>query len=170
MKVFIEEQKFNQLFVIIGLIMALLIVSGFTFKEWETISKGSNIEILGSLSGLILVILIGILFLNLKLKTRVDEKGVSYQYVPFQLAYKVILWENISKSYIRKYDAISEFGGWGLRFNFFRKTGKSITTSGNIGLQIVLKTGSKILIGTQKKEDLQSVLNTYQDKIKTHES
>ena len=38
-------------------------------------------------------------------------------------------------------------------------------SKGNIGLQIDLKNGKKILIGTQKKEDMQRVIDKYKNKI-----
>ena len=80
---------------------------------------------------------------------------------PFHFSYKIISWKLISKCYIRKYDAISEFGGWGIKFSFLQKKRKSFTTKGNIGLQIELKSGQKILLGTQKKEELQRTLDNY---------
>ncbi|NOR28731.1 MAG: hypothetical protein GQ540_09425, partial [Lutibacter sp.] len=67
--------------------------------------------------------------------------------------------------YIRNYDAIFEYGGWGVKFSFRKKKGKSFTTKGDIGLQLELNSGRKILIGTQQKEELQRVLNNYQHKI-----
>ncbi|RXP53380.1 hypothetical protein EC396_10330 [Lutibacter sp. HS1-25] len=165
MKVFIEEQKFNQPFVIIGLSMAFIVVGLTTYKGWSEISAGSIGEQIGALSGLIIILLVSLMFLFLKLKTRVDEIGVHYQFYPFHFSYKIITWNLIAKCYIRNYDAISEFGGWGLKFSFFGKTGKSFTTKGNTGLQIELKTGQKILIGTQKKEELQRTLDNYNYKI-----
>jgi len=170
MKVFIEEQKFTQPLVIIGLIMAFIVVGISSYNEWETISEGTFNEKISSLGGLIIILLVAFLFLKLKLKTRVDEKGIYYQYFPLHLSYKLITWETIASCYVRRYNAVYEFGGWGMKYNFFRKTGKSFTTKGNIGLQIELTNANKILIGTQKKEELQRVLNSYQDKINSHEN
>lgn len=168
MKVFIEEQKFTQPLVFIGLSVTFIVVGISSYNKWTIISQGSLSEIIAVSSGLIIVLIVGLLFLKLKLKTRVDEKGVHYQFFPFHLSYKLIRWESISNCYIRNYDGISEFGGWGIKFSFKNK-GKSFTTKGNIGLQIKLTNGNKIFIGTQKKEELQRVLTTYNDKIKTHE-
>lgn len=41
---------------------------------------------------------------------------------------------------------------------------------GAIGLQLELMDGKKILIGTQKKEEIQRTIDTYQDKIGTMNS
>ncbi|ARV16965.1 hypothetical protein BTO07_16995 [Polaribacter sp. SA4-12] len=80
---------------------------------------------------------------------------------------KLIPWNEIYKAGIRTYLPISEFGGWGLKGGFFFNKGreKAINVSGNIGIQLILKNGEKLLIGTQKKEEAISVLNTYKNKI-----
>ena len=170
MKVYIEEQKFNRPFLIIGLVLLFFYVSYTLNDEWTYISQGSIIEKFENISGLIIIALIAYLFLKIKLITRIDEKGIHYQFFPFHLSKKIISWNNISKSHIRKYDAFFEYGGWGMKYNFGEKKGKAFTTKGNIGLQIELNNGKKILIGTQKKEELQRILNTYQQKTKHYEN
>ncbi|TEW77202.1 hypothetical protein E2488_04665 [Gramella jeungdoensis] len=76
-------------------------------------------------------------------------------------------WSNISECYIRNYNPISEFGGWGIKSSFRRDTGKAYTIKGSIGLQLKLKNGKKILIGTQKNEEIKRVIETYKHKY-TH--
>jgi len=165
MKIFIEEQKFNQPFVLIGLSVAFIVVSITTFQNWEAINQESLSSKIGSLSGIIIVLFVALLFIFLKLKTRIDEIGIHYQFYPFQFNYKTIPWNLISKCYVRKYDAISEYGGWGMKFSFFKKRGRCYTTKGNVGVQLELKNEKKILIGTQLKEELQKTLENYQYKI-----
>jgi len=168
MKVFIEQQKFTQLLVIIILSIVIIVAGYSTFKELDQITTGSLTEKLSALSGLIIVLLVVLLFTKLKLKTRIDEKGIYYQFFPFHLSFKFIDWNTISKCKIRNYNPITEYGGWGVKFGLKKKE-KAYTTKGNIGLQLVLKNGTKVLIGTQKKEELQRVLDTYQHKIYSHE-
>ncbi|WP_291847317.1 hypothetical protein [Lutibacter sp.] len=165
MKIFIEEQKFNQKLVFIGLTMAFIIVSIATYSNWNVIENENLSSKIGSLSGVIIILLVMLLFIYLKLNTRIDEIGIHYQFYPFHLKYKTIPWNLISKCYLRKYDAISEYGGWGLKLSFFKKRGKCVTTKGDTGIQLELKSGKKILIGTQLKEELQKTLNNYQYKI-----
>lgn len=161
MKVFLEEQKFTQPLVIIGLSVAFIVTGSSIIINWESFLTGSIGEKFGTIIGLLIVLLIGLLFTILKLKTRVDEKGIQYQFSPFQSTYKIIKWENLSKCSIRKYNALLEYGGWGIKFSFSKKRGKAFTTKGSIGLQLELIDGSKLLIGTQKEEELQRVINTY---------
>lgn len=170
MKVFIEEQKFTQLLLIVVLLVAFIVVYFSIIQEWESISNGTIGEKITSLGGLFIVLVIAFLFSKLKLKTRIDEKGIYYQYFPLHFSFKLIEWKHLSKCYIRNYNAISEFGGWGIKFSFRKLKGKSFTTKGDIGLQLELKNGGKILVGTQKKEHLQRTLDTYQNKISTNEN
>lgn len=170
MKIFIEEQKFTQSWLFIGLAFGLIVVTMPIIKDWAHISQGSLGEMLNDLGGILIILLVFTLFIFFKLKTRIDEKGVYYQYLPFHFSYRFLPWNSISKCYVRNYDAIFEYGGWGLKFSFRKSKGKSFTVKGDVGLQLELMDGKKILIGTQKKEEIQRTIDTYQDKIGTMNS
>ncbi len=164
MKIFIEEQKFTQSWLYIVIAITFIMVTIPIVKDWEAISQGSFLEILSNTGGVFILIFIFVLFNFFKLKTRIDEKGVYYQYLPFHFSYRFLPWDSISKCYVRNYNAIFEYGGWGLKFSFRKSKGKSFTVKGAIGLQLELLNGKKILIGTQKKEEIQRTLETYRDK------
>ncbi len=160
MKVFIEQQKFTQPLVIIALSIAFAVTGFSIYKEWDAILSGK----LSALSGFIILLLVVLLFVNLKLKTRIDEKGIYYQFFPFHLSFRFVAWNTISNYSIRKYNGITEFGGWGMKRRIYGK-GRCYTTKGNIGLQIELTNGKQLLIGTQHKEELQRTLDSYKSKI-----
>ena len=103
-----------------------------------------------------------------KLTTRIDENGIHYQFFPFQFKLKLISWNEITRAYVRIYDPVGEYGGWGLKGGWSKSKGKAINVSGDIGIQLELKTGKKLLIGTQKKEEATKVLQTYQLKINSN--
>jgi len=169
MKVFKEEQKFTQPLVYIGLSVATIVTSIPIIKEWSTISQLSLSKLLGAFSGHLILGLVILLFLFLKLKTRIDQNGISFQFTPFHFEKKHFSWNEINKVYVRNYDAISEFGGWGIKGGvFWRKSkGKAYNVKGDIGLQLELKNGKRVLIGTQKKLEIERVLKTYEEKIKS---
>lgn len=167
MKIFIEEQKFTQIWLFLGLAIAFVVVTIPIVKDWDSISQGSFGEIMNNLGGLLAIIFVFALFNIFKLKTRIDEKGIYYQYLPFHFSSRFIPWNSISKCYVRNYNAILEYGGWGLKFSFRKNKGKSFTVKGDIGLQLLLKNGKHLLIGTQKKEEIQRTLETYRDKIES---
>jgi uncharacterized protein with PQ loop repeat len=122
---------------------------------------------------LLLLVTVG-LFL-MKMQTIVNNDGVSIKMFPFHFKYKFFPWDTIEKSYIRQYKPIAEYGGWGFRSSMIkvrslnikfiegslsRALNKSIAynMSGNIGLQLELVSGQRILIGTHKPVELAETL------------
>ncbi|EDP69448.1 hypothetical protein FBALC1_05133 [Flavobacteriales bacterium ALC-1] len=168
MRILKEEQRFNQtwliILILVSMIMPLGIILGTYIKDTSSFSIQELVLIIGSI-----LLFSGLIFI-FKLKSRIDEIGIHYKFFPFHFSSKVIPWHEINKAYIRKYDAISEYGGWGLKGGlFFKKNnGKAISVSGDIGIQLELKNGKKLLIGTQKQEDVKNILNTYKTKIKNN--
>lgn len=53
--------------------------------------------------------------------------------------------------------ALLEFGGWGFRV-VTMNADKAYNVSGNMGLQLVLMNGKKLLIGTKQPEHLTDIL------------
>lgn len=157
MRIFKEEQRFTQTWLIIIIVISLIVTLAIILKE---IDKLTTSEIIISIGTIILAS--GLIFL-FKLTTRIDEKGIHYKFFPFHLKFKTVFWNDIENAYIRTYDAISEYGGWGIRGGtlWYKAKGKAINISGNIGIQLELKDGKKLLIGTNKKEQAQDVLSTY---------
>lgn len=161
MKVFIEKQRFNQLWLILLIIISAIvpigIIMGTYLKDPTSFSASELALVLG-----VIIIASGLIFV-FKLNTRIDEKGIYYKFFPFHIKYKTIEWNEVDNAYIRTYDAISEYGGWGLKGGALwnKSKGTAINVSGDIGIQLELKNGKKLLIGTQKKEQVESILKTY---------
>ena len=165
MKVFKEEQRFTQTWLHILLIITFVTTILAVAKEWNDNLDQSIEANLSSLFTIISLILVHFLIYFSNLKTKIDEKGIHYQFFPFHFSNKNISWVDISKIYVRSYNPISEYGGWGLRYTFNKKRGNALNVSGDIGIQLELKNGKKLLIGTQKKEEATRVLETYKNKI-----
>lgn len=165
MKIFLEEQRFARLWLHIVLIVSFMIpLIMITIELLQ--ANGKNNEAQVSLFVLVgaFILIYGII-LSMKLTFRIDENGIYYRFIPFHFSDRFLPWNEISKAYVRKYNAIYEYGGWGLRMGFFRKRGSAINVSGNMGLQLELKNGKKLLIGTQKEAEVERVLKTYQSKV-----
>ena len=56
---------------------------------------------------------------------------------------------------VREYSALREFGGWGIRVG---QSGKSYSAYGTHGVQLWLKGDKRILIGSQRVDDLAAAL------------
>lgn len=94
----------------------------------------------------------------IKLETKINQQGIYVKFYPFHLKFKFINWNEIDRVFIREYSPITEYGGWGLRISL-SGNGKAYNVSGNKGLQIVFKNGNKLLIGTNKQEELNLIVN-----------
>ena len=160
MKVFKEKQRFTQLWLLVLLGTSLIVPVTLTTKEYlKENTTMSTTEYIFILLGIIFSIVFIFIF---KLTTRIDEYGIHYQFFPFHLSQKKIAWSEINKAYVRNYEPISEYGGWGLKNLFWKKNGSAVNVSGDIGIQLELKNGKKLLIGTQKEQEAKRVLETYQ--------
>ena len=91
------------------------------------------------------------LFLIMKLKTSIDKNGINMYFFPF--IKKSVDWQQIKNVKVINYGFV---GGWGIRL--WTKYGTVYNVKGDKGLEIVLKSGKKFLIGTQKETELSTII------------
>ena len=162
MRVFEEKQWFNQWwFQLINISLFLFLL--FCFYKWyivgENVDKVNSDDLFGQLIVILCVLPIIVLLYFLKLKTVIDERGINYQFFPIHKTLKLIAWSDLEECYIREYKPISEYGGWG--YKFASGGAKALNVKGNKGIQLKLKNGKNLLIGTQKPDEAQLVINKY---------
>jgi hypothetical protein len=153
---FEEKQPFykNSLiwFAIPGMIIPIIIGAFNTFKD------GS-----GSFQDLATIVFVEImvfaLLFSTRLETKLDEYGVSYRLFPFHLKTRFISWDQVSSAQVRKYNPLGEYWGWGIKGT---RKNRAINIAGDIGLQLVLKNGCKLLIGTLMKEKMEVAVEKIQ--------
>jgi hypothetical protein len=63
--------------------------------------------------------------------------------------------DEIDSAFTREYSAIREYGGWGVRAG---RSGRAYNAYGDRGVQLVLTDGSRILVGSQRSEELMAAL------------
>jgi len=158
---FYERQRLSPWFIIIPLL--LLIGAAIVALQ------GNEIALL-----IILVIVVTtiLLYFIFKMQTFIDENGLTIRMLPLTLNPKPIRWDEVESAYIRQYQPIKEYGGWGYRTNIAKVKGVKFSLlrtpfhkevaynmQGNIGLQLILKDGRKVLIGTQKPEEIEELLD-----------
>lgn len=157
---FAESQKFKQWW--IWLIILSINLFCF-FGVYKQIIEGQPfgnkpMSDTGLVITLIITLLITFLLINTHLDTFIKEDGIYVRFFPFHIKFKHYTWDSITKCYIRPCSALREYGGWGLRIGLFGK-GKAYNVSGNKGLQLVFSDHRKLLIGTNKAEQLSETLN-----------
>ena len=103
------------------------------------------------------VLALTVVLVSYKLKTQVRQDGIYAQFSPYHFSFRRYAWDTIAHAFIREYSAVSEYKGWGSRLGVMG-SGRAFTVSGNVGLQLLFTNGEKLLIGTQKPEELQPVL------------
>ncbi len=107
---------------------------------------------------LVMFVLALLLFNKMKLVTEVKNEGFFYKYPPFIIKFKVIRKEEIEKYEVRKYSPIREYSGWGIRYSW-GKSGRAYNVKGNIGLQLYMVDGKKILFGTQRGDAIRRAMD-----------
>ncbi|WP_378181618.1 hypothetical protein [Aquimarina sp. SS2-1] len=147
---FSEKQKFNQ-----SWLWVLILISGIVVLITVGNDKGlmttTFIITACSFASVILI------FSLMKLETLIKNDGIYVRFFPFHIKFIRYEWTTIEQLYIRKYDPISEYGGWGIRMNL-RGKGKAFNISGNKGLQLEFLNNKKLLIGTNKPNELSEAL------------
>ncbi len=152
---FSERQKFTQWW------LWLLIIASLVVPLVLTVIKARNVHMALSpvdiLIGCSVPAMIVVLFLVITLITRIDDTGIYYRFIPVHFKMKKIGWDEVEKAYIRTYSPLREYGGWGIRKGM-GSTGSALNISGNTGLQLELKNGKKILIGTSRPQEITQLL------------
>ncbi|MCF8369764.1 MAG: hypothetical protein K9G76_12060 [Bacteroidales bacterium] len=156
--IFTEEQKYSHpwIWMVIFPILATLI---FLLQINETENKSLSELDQDALLGLIImsciffVMMLGltVLFYKMKLSTRITQDAIYFKYPPIVVKEKKITKNEIKSYEVRKFQPGKEYGGHGVKKGR-RKVGRGYTVGGRIGLQLYLKSGEKILIGTRRKE------------------
>ncbi|OPZ76156.1 MAG: hypothetical protein BWY79_01753 [Actinobacteria bacterium ADurb.Bin444] len=149
---FREVQRFRQWYVV--LILAVVAV----LQWWGFVTQIVLGRPFGSNPGpdwLVLVfwVVFGIVFplgfAALRLETRVEPGLLRVRLVP--LNHLRIPIHTIRHAEVVTYHPFRDFGGWGLRWS---GKGRALNAYGSRGVQLILDDGSRILVGSQRPDEL----------------
>ena len=153
---FREVQRFRQWFFWIP----VLVVTGVIWWQfWEQIIRQhpQGQQPIPDWAAWVLTIVFGLGFpafaAIVRLVTTVTPDSLTVGLAPFRP--KLIPLSTIATAMEREYSPMREFGGWGIRTS---REGRAYNAHGNMGVQLVLDDGSRILIGTQRPQELASAL------------
>lgn len=153
--VFKESQRFNQPLFWVILLSCYIPFHIWAIKELLVESSKDGSLFLGSetvqtaASGMIVFNILILLFLLMKLETRIDASGIHFRYAPIINSWRIISWGDIESVSVIQYSPWA-YGGWGIRYSW---PGWAYNVKGNKGIMIKRKNGKRILIGTQKMMD-----------------
>lgn len=90
-----------------------------------------------------------VLLHKVALTVEVTEKALSVSFF-FLMPLKKISLHDISGYRVRHFNAFNEFGGYGFKGSTARRT---VIMSGNSGIEISLKNGNTLLLGSRRSDD-----------------
>lgn len=144
-----ESQRFSgaftYLFLSFSLIFLLLYLLGFSGFDGMDFLKTPEL-----LWAFIFTICLWFLFRMVYLETLLFNNRIEIKFFPFHAKNRVFYFEDISAIEVRKYNPLIEFGGWGIRYRSLKNMAYNI--SGSQGIQLIFKSGKRVLIGTQEAE------------------
>lgn len=153
---FEEKQKLELWWLYIPIGIETIIIGSILFLDKGGISMAELKAIYFTpIWGLLLPYIIVYFITQNTLTLKVNEFGITYRYWPFTKL-RAISWTQIDKIYLRKYDALGEYGGWGVKHRlWFKLKDKAyIFNDTNVGLQLELSNQKKILFSTKKADEL----------------
>lgn len=98
---------------------------------------------------------VGFLLLFGHLRTEIRDDGLHVQMFPLTRRHR-FGWNEIRSCAARTYRPILEYGGWGVRWG---RSGKAYNVRGNRGVQLELANGRRLLIGSQRADELAAAIS-----------
>jgi hypothetical protein len=119
------------------------------------IQKGEFTKLTNGLFLGLLLLNLAAIFTSTSMVTQIRKDGIYVRYFPFQPSFVHFPWTEIRQVYIRKYDTLTEYNGWGIKIG---ASGKAYTAGGDTGIQVELSDGTSVLIRTRQPEKVEQVL------------
>ncbi len=159
-KIFYEAQKFPlwlRLFLVFDVICFTCILPYAMLGGEQAASLYIGLTV-----GIVISLAVAILFFIVKLETKVCSEGLYVRMFPLHIRFIKFSAEDLTHYYSRIYRPILEYGGWGIRYGL--GSGKAYNLRGNKGVQLILKSGKKLLIGSQKPDELVKAIDSLMKK------
>lgn len=144
-----EKLRFSEKIVILLIVIPLLVSLYLGYRYDNTTMY---------IIVLICFALVFVLISSLRLKVRVDEKGIAYRYFPFHTSMRLISWKDIQDCKVIKVNALMDFGGIGLRYTF-KKTGYIINSK--FGIEIKKWDNTIAVISVSRKAEAEAALQQF---------
>ena len=151
---FHEEQRFKTGVLLLLLVLGMLLPIGILFYTMSIGQSNRSEFTLSTIAIVAIEIPIFALFYYTKLETIVTSEGLGYRWWPLQNNYRLIFKDDIVKVSIRR-GPIFNYG-----IHWMPSYGWVHNVRGREGLQIKMRSGKRLFIGSQQINELKSVLET----------
>jgi len=139
----------------IGFFRALLVIVFAALIINIILQKGIATSFTYFLITALTILIVLNLFLSSNLITQIRTDGIYVRFPPLRSSFARFYWDDIENVHVRNYEAMSEYFGWGYRIG---PNGIGYIVAGNVGIQIILKNRNKVLITTQRPNEVKDVL------------
>jgi hypothetical protein len=158
--IFREVQHFFRQWIFLLPVAAVTVIVWYEFAQQIVLGHPQGEEPIPNWLAWVLTIVFGLGFpaagLLIRLVTEVRPGELLVRLYPFRWVTFPV--EAIGKAAVREYSPIKEYGGWGIRVS--KWNGRAYNAFGNQGVQLELKTGALVLIGSQRPQELITALQT----------
>jgi hypothetical protein len=153
---FEEQQQFRQKWTYLIYMLLFSLLALFIYAGIEQIVFGRPFGAKPAPNAVLLlftlfILSLLVLFYITKLETVITNEGVLFRWAPLQKSYNKFSWNEIERAEIISYG----FVGYGLQLSSY---GMIYNVSGDRGLRLHLKSGRKVVLGTQKPDELEDFL------------
>jgi len=155
--IFSEVQRFGLWFqvMLVGAV-AGAVAAAFLWKSQAEVVGWAVFVGIVVLAVIVPAVISGFL-LMLRLETEVRSDGLYVRFFPFHKSYRRFGKADLQEYYACEYRPVRDYGGWGIKYG---KKGKAYNVSGKEGVQLVLSSGKRLLIGSQKAGELAEAMDS----------
>jgi hypothetical protein len=146
---FREVQSFRRWWLWLVLLVPFVVIAASLAR---LVQRGAPASLIASLVGAcLLLVLIALWLYVMRLETEVDDDALALDFRWFWRRREIPLAE------IRGFEAVTynplrDYGGWGIRYGW--RGGMAYNVSGRRGVQLELADGARLLVGSQRAEEL----------------
>jgi hypothetical protein len=160
MTIFREVQHLFRQWIFLLPVAAVTIIVWYEFAQQVVLGHPQGDEPIPNWLAWVLTLVFGFGFpavgYLVRLITEVRPGELVVRLYPFRRV--TIPTDAIGKAKVREYSPIREYGGFGVRVS--RANGRAYNAYGSMGVQLELKNGALVLVGSQRPQELISAIQT----------
>ncbi len=164
-----EEQRFRQSWVW-GIVLVVAALGWWGFIQQIVLGRPFGENPAPDWGVWLLWLFIGVglpvLFVLIRLVLEVTVDAVIIRYRP--LKKRRIPLADVDQAKVRTYNAIREYGGWGIKGWSLRNVAYNV--SGDRGVELTLLDGRRVMLGSQRPEELAQAIETQRAAANKHEA